>query len=101
MPKMYDELWTGGKCMYKLEPVLADGGELIIYAPHITEICVSHGKTIEETPYKKDVLKLLADECHKQGIKLFSCQRTREVGCNNVAVVEGALLRVLLGNSDQ
>ena len=47
-PKMYDELWTGGKCMYKLEPVLADGGELIIYAPHITEICVSHGKTIEE-----------------------------------------------------
>jgi lactate racemase len=50
-PKMYDELWTGGKCMYKLEPVLADGGELIIYAPHITEICVSHGKTIEEVGY--------------------------------------------------
>ena len=35
-PPMYDELWTGGKCMYKLEPVLADGGELIIYAPHIS-----------------------------------------------------------------
>lgn len=50
-PQMYDELWTGGKCMYKLEPVLADGGELIIYAPHITEICVSHGKTIEEVGY--------------------------------------------------
>ncbi|MCI0743838.1 MAG: lactate racemase domain-containing protein, partial [Verrucomicrobia subdivision 3 bacterium] len=50
-PKMYDELWTGGKCMYKLEPVLADGGELIIYAPHITEICVSHGKTIMEVGY--------------------------------------------------
>ena len=50
-PKMYDELWTGGKCMYKLEPVLADGGELIIYAPHITEICVSHGNTIEEVGY--------------------------------------------------
>jgi nickel-dependent lactate racemase len=50
-PKMYDELWTGGKCMYKLEPVLADGGELIIYAPHITEICVSHGKVIEEVGY--------------------------------------------------
>src|SRR5262249_44011844 len=28
-PPMYDELWTAGKCMYKLEPVLADGGELI------------------------------------------------------------------------
>src|SRR4051812_14930491 len=50
-PKMYDELWTGGKCMYKLEPVLADGGELIIYAPHITEVCVTHGKTIMEVGY--------------------------------------------------
>ena len=28
-PPMYDELWTAGKCMYKLEPVLADDGELI------------------------------------------------------------------------
>jgi nickel-dependent lactate racemase len=50
-PPMYDELWTGGKCMYKLEPVLADGGELIIYAPHISEVCVSHGKTIIEVGY--------------------------------------------------
>lgn len=50
-PLMYDELWTGGKCMYKLEPVLADGGELIIYAPHITEVCVSHGPTILEVGY--------------------------------------------------
>jgi len=37
-PLMYDELWVGGKCMYKLEPVVADGGELIIYAPHIHEV---------------------------------------------------------------
>ena len=50
-PKMYDELWTAGKCMYKLEPVLADGGELIIYAPHMSEICVSHGRHIEEVGY--------------------------------------------------
>ena len=50
-PPMYDELWTAGKCMYKLEPVLADGGELIIYAPHLDEICVSHGKHIEEIGY--------------------------------------------------
>ncbi len=34
-PPMYDELWTGGKAMYKLEPVVAAGGELIIYAPHL------------------------------------------------------------------
>jgi len=50
-PTMYDELWTAAKCMYKLEPVLADGGELIIYAPHLNEICVTHGKTILEVGY--------------------------------------------------
>ncbi len=26
---------------------------------------------IMQTPYKKDIVKMLADECHKQGIKLF------------------------------
>ena len=51
LPKMYDELWVGGKGMYKLEPVVADGGELIIYAPHITEVCVAHGKTIKAVGY--------------------------------------------------
>lgn len=35
---MYDELWTGGKCMYKLEPVLADGGELTIHTPRNTAV---------------------------------------------------------------
>jgi nickel-dependent lactate racemase len=48
---MYDDLWTGGKCMYKMEPVVADGGELIIYAPHITEVSVTHGRVIEEIGY--------------------------------------------------
>lgn len=50
-PTMYEDVWTGGKCMYKLEPVLADGGELIIYAPHITEVSVTHGKTLLEVGY--------------------------------------------------
>lgn len=50
-PRMYDELWTGGKCMYKLEPVLANGGELIIYAPHITEVSITHGEVIERIGY--------------------------------------------------
>ena len=50
-PAMYDELWTAGKCMYKLEPVLADGGELIIYAPHLKEICLTHGSHIEQVGY--------------------------------------------------
>lgn len=50
-PPMYDELWVGGKCMYKLEPVVADGGELIIYAPHIHEISITHGKHVREIGY--------------------------------------------------
>src|SRR5205814_3175281 len=50
-PLMYDDLWVGGKCMYKLEPVVADGGELIIYAPHIQELSVTHGRFIHEIGY--------------------------------------------------
>ncbi|MSU36525.1 MAG: DUF2088 domain-containing protein [Pedosphaera sp.] len=50
-PPMYDELWVGGKCMYKLEPVLAAGGELIIYAPHLREISVTHGAVIRQIGY--------------------------------------------------
>jgi nickel-dependent lactate racemase len=50
-PPMYDEVWVGGKCMYKLEPVVADGGDLIIYAPHIKEISVTHGRCIERIGY--------------------------------------------------
>jgi nickel-dependent lactate racemase len=51
IPPMYEDLWTGGKGMYKLEPVVADGGELIIYAPHITEVSVTHGRTLLEVGY--------------------------------------------------
>ena len=50
-PPMYDELWVAGKCMYKLEPVVADGGELIIYAPHMKEISATHGAHIEHVGY--------------------------------------------------
>ncbi|HVW00179.1 MAG TPA: lactate racemase domain-containing protein [Planctomycetaceae bacterium] len=50
-PPMYDELWVAGKCMYKLEPVVADGGELIIYAPHLDRISITHGRLIEQVGY--------------------------------------------------
>ena len=50
-PAMYDELWVAGKCMYKLEPVIADGGELIIYAPHLHEVSVTHGDSIRRIGY--------------------------------------------------
>ncbi|NLX12887.1 MAG: DUF2088 domain-containing protein [Phycisphaerales bacterium] len=50
-PAMYDDIWTAGKCMYKLEPVVADGGTLIIYAPHIDEVSYSHGTVLDEVGY--------------------------------------------------
>ncbi len=83
-PPMYDELWTAGKCMYKLEPVLADGGELIIYAPHLKEVCVSHGAHIETVGYhcrdyflkQWDAFKhipwgVLAHSTHVRGVGTF------------------------------
>ena len=51
MPEMYDDIWTAAKGMYKLEPVVADGGEVIIYAPHIDEISYTHGAIIDEVGY--------------------------------------------------
>ena len=50
-PEMYDEIWVAGKCMYKLEPVVADGGELIIYGPHIHEVSITHGPLIKRIGY--------------------------------------------------
>jgi len=51
MPEMYDDLWTGAKGMYKLEPAMADGGEVVIYAPHITEVSYVHGRYLDEIGY--------------------------------------------------
>jgi len=51
MPKLYDDIWTAAKGMYKLEPVIEDGGEVIIYAPHIDEISYTHGKILREVGY--------------------------------------------------
>ncbi len=50
-PEMYDDIWVAGKVMYKLEPILADGATLIIYAPHITEISYTHGKWLDKIGY--------------------------------------------------
>lgn len=50
-PPMYDELWTGAKAMYKLEPAIADGGEVIVYAPHLDVVSHVHGKYIYEAGY--------------------------------------------------
>ncbi len=83
-PKMYEDIWTAGKAMYKLEPVVADGGELIIYAPHVTEVSVTHGKTMLAIGYhcrdyflkqwdqfKDHPWGVLAHSTHVRGIGTF------------------------------
>ena len=83
-PKMYEDIWTAGKAMYKLEPVVADGGELIIYAPHVTEVSVTHNKTMLAIGYhcrdyflkqwdrfKDHPWGVLAHSTHVRGIGTF------------------------------
>jgi nickel-dependent lactate racemase len=83
-PSMYDEIWVGGKCMYKLEPVVADGGELIIYAPHIRDISLTHGALIERIGYhtrdyflgqwdkfKNEPWGILAHATHVRGVGTY------------------------------
>lgn len=83
-PPMYDELWVAGKCMYKLEPVVADGGELIIYAPHLHEVSMTHGAYIRRIGYhcrdyilkqwerfKDEPWGILAHSAHVYGIGTY------------------------------
>ncbi len=51
MPEKYDDLWTAAKGMYKLEPIIEDGGEVVIYAPHIHEVSYTHGRLIDIIGY--------------------------------------------------
>jgi nickel-dependent lactate racemase len=84
MPEMYDDLWTAAKGMYKLEPAIADGGEVIIYAPHITEVSYTHGHIIDQIGYhvrdyflkqwdhfKQYPWGVLAHSTHLRGIGTF------------------------------
>lgn len=51
MPELYDDIWTAAKGMYKLEPAIAEGGEVVIYAPHIDEISYTHGHILDQIGY--------------------------------------------------
>jgi len=83
-PPMYDELWTAAKAMYKLDPVIADGGEVIIYAPHLDVVSHVHGEHIyavgyhvleyflkQWDQYKNIPLGVLAHSTHVRGAGRF------------------------------
>jgi lactate racemase len=50
-PSIYEELWVAGKAMYKLEPIVADGGELVIHGPHVKAVSFVHGREIARVGY--------------------------------------------------
>jgi nickel-dependent lactate racemase len=50
IPAMYHDIWTAAKGFYKVEPVVADGGEVVIYAPHVREVAATHPE-INEVGY--------------------------------------------------
>lgn len=66
----YEELWLGGKASYRLGAIIEEGGELIIYAPHLTCISETHGADIEKfggyAPLEK-VKELVAQSGELQG----------------------------------
>ncbi len=83
-PPMYDEMWTAGKCMYKLESVVADGGELIIYAPEVDHLSDVYGEQLSRIGYhcrdyfvkqwerfKDEQGGVLAHSCNVRGIGTF------------------------------
>ena len=50
IPAKYDDMWTGAKGFYKVEPVVADGGQVVLYAPHIREIAATHPRSRDRLP---------------------------------------------------
>ncbi len=48
---IYDELWTAGKAVYKTEMVVADGGEVVIFAPQLDTVSRVHGEIIRAIGY--------------------------------------------------
>jgi len=50
-PPIYEEMWVAGKAAYKLEPVVADGGEIVIYGPQVKAVSFVHGREIERIGY--------------------------------------------------
>lgn len=99
MPEMYADLWTAAKGMYKLEPAVADGGQVILYAPHITEVSYTHGKLIDEIGYHcRDYFMQQWDQFkHYPGSVLAHSTHVTGVGQYDVTTgVETARIQVTL-----
>lgn len=98
----YDDLWTAAKAMYKTEPVIADGGEVIIYAPHISEVSYTHGPLIDRVGYHVRDYFLDQPERFKDvpGMILAHSTHVRGAGTYNAATgVESPRIQVTLATA--
>lgn len=99
MPELYQDLWTAGKGMYKMEPAIADGGEVVIYGPHLKEVSYTHGKQIEEIGYhcRDYFMKQWERFKHYPGGVLAHSTHVKGVGhYDAVTGIETARIRVTL-----
>ena len=48
---LYPELWTGAKGVFRGDDTVADGGELVLYAPGVREISATHGQAISQVGF--------------------------------------------------
>jgi nickel-dependent lactate racemase len=102
MPTMYADLWTAGKGVYKAEPAVADGGEVVVLAPHVREVSMVHGRHIEEVGYhcrdyflaQWDRFKgypggILAHSTHVRGLGTYDVHRSEEACRIKVTLATG------------
>lgn len=102
MPTLYADLWTAAKGMYKVEPAVANGGEVIIYAPHISEVSYTHGADIDRIGYhcrdyflsqwqqfKDSPRGVLAHSTHLYGQGTYDLSAHREVPRIRVTLATG------------
>ena len=102
MPAMYDDLWVAAKGMYKVEPAVADGGEVVIYAPHVREVSYTHGRLLDQVGYhcKDYFLKqwdrfadvpggILAHSTHLKGLGTYDAATGKETPRIRVTLATG------------
>ena len=102
MPDLYDDLWTAAKGMYKMEPAIADGGEVTIYAPHIDEVSYTHGHVLDEVGYhvrdyflkqwdkfKHQPWGVLAHSTHLRGVGTYDAETEVETPRIRVTLATG------------
>ncbi|MDI1479181.1 lactate racemase domain-containing protein [Polyangium sp. y55x31] len=112
----YADLWTAAKAMYKTEPVIEDGGEVIIYAPHLAEVSFTHGALIDRVGYhvrdyflaqwdhfREVPLSILAHSTHVKGAGSYDAalgERPRIQVTLATGILEERCRRINLGFAD-